>query len=155
MLMKILAILILFTTTCLAQQAMPFKEAREIGIYPKVDSIYKSAFHSTEPEKAVFKAEEDVQKHIASYKDFLQKFGKYLKSNNFKWDETTRCFNRVYMDEDGTVDYFLYDFKTPISKEKEKEFRRLLNLFISQNKFGNTAPEKFAQCSPVIYQKDE
>lgn len=153
--MKTLAILILFTATGFAQVGMPFKEAREIGIYPEVESIYKSAFDSSNPEKAVFKTEEEIQKHIATYKDFIQKLGEYLNDNNLKWKETTRCFNRVYMSEDGTIDYFLYDFKTPITDEKEKEFRRLLNLFISQNKFGNTAPEKFAQCSPVIYPKDE
>ena len=153
--MKILAIFILFTATGFAQVALPFKEAREKGIHPKVDSIYKSAFHSTQPETAVFKKEEDIQKHKETYYSFLNKFGNFLKDNNFKWEETTRSFNRVYMAEDGTVDYFLYDFKTPMTEENEKEFRRLLNLFISQNKFGITAPEKFAQCSPVIYPKDE
>jgi hypothetical protein len=153
--MKALAILLLFTTTCFAQVAMPFKEAREKGIYPQVDSIYKSAFHSTEPEKAVFKTEEAVQKHIAAYQDFLLKFGEFLNDNNFKWEESTRCFNRIYMAEDGTIDYFLYDFKTPLSEDKANEFHRLLNLYISQHKFGITAPEKFAQCSPAIYPKSE
>ena len=41
--------------------------------------------------------------------------------------------------------------KGSLTPEKEKEFRRLLNEYISKTNFGVTAPVKFAQCSPVTY----
>jgi hypothetical protein len=133
-------------------QGMSFKEAKAKGISPKADSIYKSAIHS-EADKAVFTAEEDVQRHILAYQKFLQDLGSFLDANNFKWEDVTRGFNRIYMKPDGTIDYFLYDFKTPLREAKQKEFERLLNLYIKDHKFGITAPEKFAQCSPVTYPK--
>ena len=147
-------ILILLTAAVFGQEAMPFKEAREKGIYPKVDSIYKSAIDS-DISRAVFKTEEDIQKHIAAYQDFLLQFGQFLADNEFEWTEDTRCFNRIYMSPEGRVEYFLYDFKTPLPELKATEFRRLLSLYIKSNNFGVTAPVKFAQCSPVTYPKSK
>lgn len=151
----LLLIMLLYVAIGFSQKAMPFKEAREQGISPQVDSIYKSAVFPSQPEKAVFKTDDEVQKHIAAYQEFLLDFGYFLLDNKFKWEETTRGFNRIYIAEDGTVEYFLYDFKTIIDPAKEAEFRRLLNLYINDHKFGIIAPEKFAQCSPVTYPKSE
>jgi hypothetical protein len=50
------------------------------------------------------------------------------------------------------VDYFLYKFsKDQITEEKEREFERLLTIFLKNHKFSAFAKEKFAQCSPVKY----
>jgi len=135
------------------QKAMSFSEAKEKGIFPKVDSIYKSAVHD-DSSKAVFKTDEEIEKHIEAYQKFLQEFGAFLFENNFKWVEQTRCFNRIYMSPDGTIDYFLYQFKG-LDPEKEKEFNRLLALYIKDHKFGVISPVRFAQCSPVTYPKSE
>lgn len=154
--MKVLLSCLLFMSLCgYSQTAMPFEEAREKGISPKVDSIYKSAFDGREGFKAVFTKQEDIDKHVDAYTVYLSGLNQFLYSNNFKWEEITKGFNRIYMSPDGTVDYFLYNFKTKLTPEKENEFRRLLSLYIKENKFGNPAPEKFAQCSPVTYPKSE
>jgi hypothetical protein len=58
------------------------------------------------------------------------------------------------MKPDGTIDYFLYSLRN-IPAEKEAEFQRLLSLYIKDHKFGITAAEKFAQCSPVTYPKSQ
>lgn len=153
--MKAIAITILLFVSVLSfGQGMSFTEAKAKGIFPKVDEVYKSAVHS-EPDKAVFKTEAEADAHIKAYQEFLIGLGAFLKHNNFTWDEATRGFNRIYMKPDGTIDYFLYDFKTPLSEPKLKEFERLLNLYIKNHKFGRTAGEKFAQCSPVTYPKSE
>ena len=76
-----------------------------------------------------------------------------MLKNNFTWQENTRSFNRIYLRSDGKVDYFLYDFKTPLPEAKLKEFERLLNLYIKDHDFGISANQKFAQCSPVTYTK--
>lgn len=151
--MKAIAVTVLFFTAMLSfGQGMSFTEAKAKGIFPKVDDVYKSAIHS-EPGKAVFRSDDEVAAHIQAYSDFLMDFGAFLDRNNFKREEATRGFNRIYMKPNGTIDYFLYDFKTPLPEAKMKEFEKLLNLYIKKHKFGKTAGEKFAQCSPVTYPK--
>lgn len=149
--MKLLLTCLLFTSFFgYSQRAMPFEEAKQKGISPEVDKIYKGALG----DDGVFTTEEDKQRHIATYYNFLKGLGEYLNTNNFKWEDTTKGFNRIYMQPDGTIDYFLYSFKD-LPADKEKEFNRLLNLYIKDHKFGSTAPVKFAQCSPVTYPKSE
>jgi hypothetical protein len=134
------------------QKAMTFQEAEKQGkSYPSLDSLYKSALDS-DSTKAVFKTPAEQQVLQKAYVDFLKGLGDFLKANNFKWGRLTRCFNRIYINSDGTVDYFLYKFsKDQITEEKEREFERLLNTFLKDHKFPATAKEKFAQCSPVKY----
>lgn len=137
--------------------ALTFEQAAKQGIsYEKLDSIYVSAIHA-DTSKAAFKTEAEQSKLFEAYTQLLKTFGKYLTSNNFSWNAPTKCFNRIYMKPDGSIDYFLYHFISkpgqpePISEEKRIEFERLLNRFIQSYKFGVTASTKFAQCSPVSY----
>jgi hypothetical protein len=151
---KIVLLLFLITSAvCYCQKGLAFKEAVDKGIsVNQLDSDYKSAIHA-ETDKAVFKSPEEQEKLITAHQDFLLSFGEYLDKNNFSWSENTRAFNRIYLDKSGKVDYFLYDFKTPLSKEKQQEFERLLNLYIKSHSFGITAPVNFAQCSHVTFPK--
>lgn len=149
----LLLVLICFSTfSFYAQEVMLFEEAKEKGIYPAVEEQYKSAVHA-DSTKAVFVADVDVNRHIQTYQQFIQKLGVFLKEKGFKWDENVRCFNRIYINANGTIDYFLYHFKTKISLEKEEKFKTLVKAYIKANKFGITAPENFSQCSPVVYPK--
>ncbi len=133
-----------------AQMAASFDEAKSSGVRVSLlDSTYKSAVN-VDKKKAVFAGKED--KLVESYNGMLQDLGDFLAKHNFKWDTTTRCFNRIYFNKDGHIDFFLYSFKTNISSEKEAQFKRLLNEFIRQYKFPLHAKVNFAQCSPVIYQ---
>ncbi len=152
-------IFFLLTFSSTAQHlALTFQEADKRGISVEhLDSLYKSALHS-DSSLAVFKSEADQQKMYESYVKMLKDFGNFLAENNFKWDRPTKCFNRIYFNSDGTIDYLLYNFLeknvTPeemLSKEKLAEFDRLVNLFIKDYKFSLTAAVKFAQCSPVTY----
>jgi len=133
---------------------LTFEDAEKQGILHDLDSLYKSAMH-TDTSKAVFKTEEEVNAMLGAYTKLLQDLGHFLSDNNFKWNKPTRCFNRIYFNTDGSVDYFLFNFlgKTndKPSAKKQKEFQRLLTLFIKDYKFALTADTKFAQCSPVTY----
>lgn len=133
-----------------SQTVMPVQEAKQSGILTKVEKEYKGALG----DDGIFKTEQEQQKHIDAYRNYLLEFGKFLGKNNFKWEETTKGWNRIYMQPDGTIDYFIYSLKD-IPAEKEKEFRRLLTLYVKEHKFGNIAPIKFAQCSSVMYPKSE
>lgn len=153
--MKVVFTCLLFTSFfSYSQTVLSVPEAKEKGIFPKVDSIYTSAFDGRADHKAVFKKQEDIDRHIDAYYKFLKEFGIFLHENKFTWEETTKGWNRIYMQPDGTIDYFIYSLKD-IPEEKEKEFKRLLGLFIKDHKFGNPAPVKFAQCSSVTYPKSE
>ena len=134
---------------------LSFQEAEEQGIVIKeLDSIYKSAIHA-DTAQAVFKTEEEQRAMFEAYQKLLQDFGGFLSNHDFIWDKSTRCFNRIYFDTDGTIDYFLFNFledePDKLSDEKQKEFQRLLNLFIADYKIPLTAKSKFAQCSPTRY----
>lgn len=134
---------------------LTFQNAEKQGISIKhLDSVYTSAVH-TDTSLAVFKTESAQEAMQQAYIKLLQDFGKFLSENNFKWEKPTRCFNRIYFNADGTIDYFLFNFlgkpEDKPAENIEKEFQRLLNVFISDYKFSLTAKTKFAQCSPTTY----
>lgn len=136
-----------------AQKALTFSEAKKIGVtIPKLDSLYQNGIHS-DPKLAVFA---DQDEFYEAYRNLLQNFGKYLTKNEFFWDKTTMCFNRIYFDKNGKIDYFLYNFRpNQISEKREEEFKRLLNNFIQDYMFPLSAKVNFAQCSPVNYQPNK
>ena len=143
---------LVFVINSYAQTVITFQDAAKQGIsYQHLDSLYKSAVH-TDPKLAVFKTKEEQQKLQTAYINFIQSLAAYLKTNHFKWEKQVHCFNRIYFAPNGKVDYFLYNFPIgEISDSKEKEFTRLLSVFVKNNKFGLTANERFAQCSPIKY----
>jgi hypothetical protein len=156
---KINLIITILLTACLQtfgqHLGLSFQNAEKQGISIKhLDSIYTSAVHS-DTSLAVFKTEKEQEALQQAYIKLLQDFGKFLSKNNFKWEKPTRCFNRIYFNSDGTIDYFLFNFlgktEDKPAKNIEKEFQRLLNVFISDYKFSLTAKTKFAQCSPTTY----
>ena len=67
----------------------------------------------------------------------------------------TRCFQRIYFSPNGSIDYYLFNFlgkgSDELSQSKQKEFERLLSIFIKKYKFPLTAKVKFAQCSSATF----
>lgn len=132
-----------------SQKAFEHKNAHNHAIRTtELDSTYKSAIHS-DSTLAVFKNQEEV---INAYASMLQSLGNFLYKNNFFWNAKTTGFNRIYFDQDGSIDYFVYSFRAgQLTEEQIARFDELLNLFIQDYRFPLTANEKFAQCSPVTY----
>lgn len=147
-------LLILCLPTFSQHRAITIQDAEKQGIsISHLDSIYKSAVH-VDTLQSVFKTDTEQQAMYEAYVKLLQDFGKFLTTNNFKWEKPTKGFNRIYFNSDGTIDYFIYNFSTSedqFSQQKQNEFNRLLNLFIKDYKISVTATTKFAQCSPVNY----
>lgn len=151
----ILTFIIFVTSTSFPQKAYSIEESNQYGIsFDELNSIYKDAMN-IDSSKAVFKTEREQNIMYQAYINLLQDLGKFLTKNNFKWDKPTRCFNRIYFNTEGKIDYFLFSFtgkdEDKPSQDKQKEFERLLNLFIQDYKIPLTAEIKFAQCSPVVY----
>lgn len=146
--------LFICSSTVLAQsKILFFRDVEKAGIsIPHLDSTYKSAVHSNK-DLAVFKTPEEEQNLQKAYYSFIKSMGTFLSKNNFVWDAPVRSYNRAYMNPDGTIEYFIFQFGNQLSPEKEKEFLRLVNLYSKDNKFPITASVRFAQCSPVTYGK--
>ena len=148
--------LIIFCRQAFGQHlGLSFNSAKSQGMsIEHLDSIYQSAVH-IDTSQAVFKTDLQQEEMGNEYINLLHSFGKFLTENNFIWEKPTKGFNRIYFNKDGTIDYFIYNFSTEISEEKQIEFNRLLNLFIKDYKMAMTANTKFAQCSPVTYKPKE
>ncbi len=134
--------------------AIPMSETQERGISRQhLDSVYKSAVFPSDTAKAVFKTEEEMEAMHSAYVSLIQDFGKFLSDHDFVWSQPRFCFNRIYFNANGTIDYFLYGFKgeDKIPEQKKEEFNQLLNLFIQDYKIQITSYRGFAQCGPVRY----
>ena len=134
---------LLFSLSAAAQQAIDFETARKSGQFSRLEQEYSNALE-------IFKSEEDSNKLMATWKTFFADLGKFLSEKGYKWEEQTRCFNRIYMSPDGTIEYFLYHFKT-LDPKKEKLFQQHLQEYITTHKFGMEGPVKFAQCGNIVY----
>jgi hypothetical protein len=135
--------------------AMTFQESSGQGIQmTRLDSIYKNAVNA-DPSKAVFKTESEQTALQESYYTLLKDLGQFLADNKFNWDKPTNCFNKIYFSADGTIDYFLFNFlgkpDNRPTEAQQLEFKRLLNLFITDYKFPLAATVKFSQCSPSTF----
>ncbi len=145
--------LVAITLSSIGQgRALTFQEAERQGIpFQRLDKMYKSAVH-TDTTLAVFKTPDQQTELQQAYVKLLEDLGAFLRENDFKWDIQTRGANRIYMQPDGRIDYFLFHFpEGQLTPEKEEQFTQLLDLFIRNYRFAITAPEKFAQCSAVRY----
>lgn len=150
---KILIVFLLHLPLVIQAQkiATTFKDAVEnkgLSI-EKLDAAYQSALHD-DSTKAAFNGQE--KEFYDAYISLLSDLAMHLKENNFKWGKKTRCFNRIYINKDGGIDYFLFNFKPEeISSEKVEQFRQHLEQFIQHYKFPLSNKVNFAQCSPVSY----
>ena len=130
------------------QKSMQLEDAEKNEKFQKLDSLYKSGIH-TDTTIAVFKNQEV---YIAAYQEFIFQLADFLAKNNFKWGKEVRCFNKIYFSKEGTVDYFLYNFKEgQLSDEQKVIFATLLQRFIEDAQFGLKADVPFSQCSPIKY----
>lgn len=114
-----------------------------------MDSLYRSGIHD-DPTRAVFAQEQSA--YITAYFGMLKEINSYLNIHNFRWGNFTRSFLRIYFNEDGSIQYFIYDFdQNDLNEEKSKEFDKLLNMFVAKYKFPLTKKCKFAQCGATNF----
>ncbi len=127
------------------------KDAEAAGIRQQIDKKYKSAIDASDKSKCVFKTSKEQDALMKAYQNFLMELGNYLSDPNFKWGQPTKCWNRIYFNKDGSVEYYVFNIKTEISDEKTEQYKALFRSFISTHKIAITATEGFAQCSPVTF----
>jgi len=116
-----------------------------------LDSIYKNGLPVSDPNHQVFSQnyyDNVVEKARIA---LLQKMGDYFKKNGLKWQSSVNCWNRMYFNLNGSIDYFVYHFIGKVDEKKENEFKKLLNIFFKENKLTVGAPEKFSLCGKVTW----
>lgn len=133
-----------------AQIAISLEDAKSRGIeVAQLDSTYKSGIHS-DASKAVFADQQNA--YIKAYYAMIHDLSAFLNGRDFHWGGQTRCFNRIYFNSEGAIDYFIYEFSEgEISDDRKETFERLLNEFIVDYRFTLSKGVPFAQCSPVNY----
>lgn len=116
----------------------------------KLDSLYQSAVHD-DPSKAVFTGQ-NRQKLEAAYQQLVQEASRYLAQQGFRWSKPVRCFNRFYFSADGSIDYYLFHLNPQeVSAAQQAEYKKIMDQFIQTHRLQITGPQKFAQCSPVVW----
>jgi hypothetical protein len=116
-----------------------------------LDSIYKNGLPVSDPNHQVFSQSYFNNVVEKERIDLLQKMENYFKKNGFKWGNPVKCWNRIYFNPTGSIDYFVYHFMDKIPDNKENEFKRLLNSFIRNNKVSVNAPWKYSLCGTVSW----
>jgi hypothetical protein len=144
---------LLIAFSSFGQIGATFDDAKKQGIsIEKLDKDYPAGIYSIPKPKSISPAVNPEQAYTNAYTKMLQDLGVFLKKNNFIWEKPTKGFNRIYFKPDGSIAYFLYNFKAEqIAPEKEKQFNELLNTFIKNYHFAFPMNTNFAQCSPVTY----
>ena len=144
-------ILCYITTVVNGQNCLSFKEAKKQGItVKKLDNIYTNAVHHDTTVYAIFSGQEDDC--YKSWIEMMKELARYLKKNEFLWEKPSSCFHKIYFSKEGKIDYWLYNFrKGEITEKKRMEFKKLLNEFQEDFKFGLPAKDKFSQCGPTSF----
>jgi len=113
---------------------------------------YEDAVNVVDNTKCVFKTAVQQDSLANAWSEFLQAVADHLYQNHFKWGKDVKCWNRIFFRADGSVDYYLFDFKTPVTKEQSDKFRALFAAYCTGHKLGMHADRGFAQCGKVTYQ---
>lgn len=148
---SLLVFSVIFSHFTLAQtKVLSFDQAPTLEIdIQQLDEQYPPALG---PGSEVVYKDQD-QAFIKAYAGMLNQLNRFLNEKGFYWETPVRCFNRVYFNEKGTVDYYLFQFKTgTVSDVKQKQFAQLVEKFLNGYQFEMSHNKRFAQCSPVLYQ---
>jgi hypothetical protein len=132
----------LFTINIFGQVGYSFSEAKASGItLQHLDSLYERAIDSD--------SKEDY--YIDAWTKMFQALKDTLVKENFTWVSPTTAFNRVCFQKNGSIDYFLYKFKTDIDPSKVMEFNAILNRFIKTYRFPKTKNKNFFYTGNIDY----
>src|SRR5437899_754064 len=120
---------LLLAFSSFGQIGTTFDNAKKQGIsIEKLDKEHPGGIDLLQKPKTISPGIAPEEAYGNAYNKMLQDLGTYLKKNGFKWEKPTKGFNRIYFNQNGSIAYFLYNFKTEqISTEKEKQYNTLLN----------------------------
>ncbi|MFW6248751.1 MAG: hypothetical protein ACOC4J_03165 [Bacteroidota bacterium] len=118
-----------------------------------LDSIYKNGLSANDSTNPVFSHEAFDSIVKPERQKLLRNLRAHFDDNGFNWQPALMIWTRMYVDENGRIDYLLYHFITPINSIKEAEFRKTVNKFLMENKLNISAPVKFSICGRVVFKE--
>lgn len=146
---SLISMLMFFYLVGYGQEAMTIKEGRKKGFsVSNLDKKYVDAVNAN-PDSALFN--DKSGEFIQSWQAMLQDLGSYLQDHDFVWEKQTGCFNKVYFNKDGKIDYFLYNLNPQLDETQAEKFRTLLQAFIETYQLPVQADKKFTQCGRSMY----
>lgn len=114
-----------------------------------LDSIYKNGLPINDTIHPLF-TQEYFDSIVAIERiDLLKNMASYFNSHGLKWEPSVDIWTRIYCDTNGEIEYLFYHFLRPINSIKEKEFKRLANNFLQENKLSVQASQKFSICGQI------
>ena len=121
--------------------------------YGVLDSVYQSAMH-VDSSRAYFKSEAAQDAWFRRWQTMLYALSDYLKQNGVTWNNELRIFSRVYFNQQGGIDHYLYSIKQtgpgypgPALRDS---LRMLLTSFTETYRMDSAIGGKVAQCGPVV-----
>ena len=125
---------------------MRLSEAEAQGLTStRLDSLYAPALSDS---LAVFAGNESS--YVDAYFEMNRALSTYLNEQNFILGSSIKCYQRIYFNEEGSIDYFIYSFEENVmDEERMQEFEQLLNEFIITYEFPLASKKRFSQISPV------
>ena len=144
----LIGILLTSGLPCGAQEVMSIEAYHAIGKLSDLDTLYQSGVDADSTRAAFGDRQEEF---IRNYSAFYKELDKYLSGHNFTWEDTTRCFNKLYFHPDGRVDKYLYGFRGSVPQEKQQRFEELATAFLKDYRFPMTNAVPFRQCGPCTF----
>ena len=140
----VVTILLSAGLACEAQEVMSLQAYKNIGQVTDLDTLYISCVH-VDTTLAVFGGVR-MEEFMGHYQQFYRGLSSYLHEHGFDWEDTTRCFNKLYFHADGRMDKYLYSFNGTLAAERQQRFQELATSYLKDYRFpmSNTVP--FRQC---------
>ncbi|TND07961.1 MAG: hypothetical protein FD123_2769 [Bacteroidetes bacterium] len=138
--------------TVKAQQCMTFQELnKNENRMAKLDSLFPSAVAGDTANK-IFpgKLQQEFQ---AAWGNYFSGLFQYLADNGLVWGEQTYCFNKIYFSPDGSVQYWLFNFRQAdrIHPDLQDQYHALITSYSKTHKIKIKAGSFFSQCASVDF----
>ncbi len=143
-------LLFILTLTGISQTTLTMKEARAKGLIKELDKTHATAMNNDKTQAAF--PEKKKEEFLTAYKLLFYDLANYLDKNGFKFGKETACYNRIYFNSNGSINYYFYSIKPgEIEAANEVEFKKLLGEFVKTYRLKANASTNFYQTGPVKF----
>src|ERR1051326_3027290 len=153
---KIKSIFVLFmlvSSAMLSQNCMTFQDMEKNGVrMTQLDSLYPNAMKTTTFE-GVFPEGKKLKKFDKAWGGFYEELMNYFSKSGLKWEKPTYCFNKIYFDADGNVQYWFFNFmkEDNIPADVQAKYLQGIKDFSKTHQIKIKAGTKFSQCASVTF----
>ena len=132
---------------------MTFQEMEKNGL--KMDSLQRLYPNATKTDTfaGVFPAGKKGDRFSDAWLKYYTDLMNYFSENGLKWEKPTYCFNKIFFDANGKVEYWFFNFKKAdnIPDDVQQKYLQGLQQFSKKHKIKIKADSKFTQCASVTF----